>query len=96
MKHQTIGTLTFHIDPSVPAVYVYLRDAEDFRSFKTVSINEEVNVDLDADDNVIGIEMLGPGSLDIVLKTVVPRYHLKQLEQLKQRKKMFEDVFQPA
>ena len=96
MKHQTIGTITFHVDPSVPAVYVYLRDTEGFRSCRTVSINDEVNIDLDADGHVIGVEMLGPGSLDVVLNTVVPQYHLEQLEQLSQHKKMFDDLFQPV
>ncbi|MGD0089538.1 MAG: DUF2283 domain-containing protein [Planctomycetota bacterium] len=95
-KRQQIGSLTLSIDPSVPAVYVYLREREGFRSYNTVVIDDDVNVDLDAEGNVIGVEMLGPGSLEVVLNIVVPRYHLDELKELSARKKIFEDVFQPA
>lgn len=95
-KKQQMGSLTFHIDPSVPAVYVYLREQEGFRSYKTVVIDDDVNVDLDAEGKVIGVEMLGPGSLEVVLNIVVPRYHVNELKELAARRKLFDDVFQPA
>jgi uncharacterized protein YuzE len=95
-KRQQIGSLTFQVDPSVPAVYVYLRAREGFRSHNTVVIDDDVNVDLDAEGNVIGVELLGPGSLEIVLNTVVPRYQVNELKELENQRKLLQAVFEPA
>ena len=47
-------------DPQADALYIYLRD--DLDVVKTIEIDDRRNVDLDADDKVIGVEVLSPGA----------------------------------
>ncbi|MCY3020633.1 MAG: DUF2283 domain-containing protein [Planctomycetota bacterium] len=93
MGQHKIGSLTFHVDPNVPAVYVYLRDTDGFRSSKQVEVGEDVIVDLDAEGKLIGVELLGPASLNIVLTTVVKKYHARELRQLERSRDVIERVF---
>jgi uncharacterized protein YuzE len=50
----------YSYDPQADALYIYLRD--DIPVSKTIQIDDQRNVDVDAHGDVVGIEVLSPGS----------------------------------
>lgn len=58
-------------DTAADAMYLYLRDSADREVARTVAIDDGTNVDLDAEGNLLGIEVIGPHRnwpLDEILK----------------------------
>lgn len=53
-------------------------------------------MDLDAEGRLIGVEMLGPGSLQVVFQKVIPKYHAAGLKQLENRRRIIEEVLSGA
>lgn len=51
--------LTFRYDPHASAVYIYVGGTGFRIASKTVSLADDVMVDLDQDGKVIGVEILG-------------------------------------
>jgi hypothetical protein len=58
------------------ALYVQLRDARVTRTVELVK--DELLVDLDEHANVLGIEALRPGRLDVFLRELPDTYHLPE------------------
>lgn len=64
-------------DPSYGILYIQFRD--DTEVVKTVElIKDELLVDLDEHDNVVGIEVLRLGTLGSVLSRIPKTYHLPE------------------
>ncbi len=87
-----IGQLTVTIDPEAQAIYIYLRPREGFRSYKQEEPAPGVIVDFDANGKPIGIELLGPGKLDIVVKKVAAQYRIPGLKQILQKREEIEEL----
>lgn len=81
-----MGSLTVQWDLRIPALYVYLQDPTHFRAARSKKVGEGVVIDFDTRGRPIGVEMLGKGSLDVVLKQIVQKYHVPQLRQLESRR----------
>ncbi len=45
-------------DPEADAVYIYFKEIEKGEVTQTVSLNDSVNIDLDAEGRTLGIEIL--------------------------------------
>jgi len=45
-------------DKEADAVYVYFKDIAQGEVSKTISLNDSINIDLDADGKILGIEIL--------------------------------------
>lgn len=52
-----IGSVRVETDPQVRATYVYLQNSEDRKVKKTINFGNAF-VDVDADNNIIGLEIL--------------------------------------
>jgi len=50
--------ITFSVDPGANAAYVTLADFEKNEVVETITILSQINLDLDADGKVLGIEIL--------------------------------------
>ena len=87
-----MGSLTIQFDTAIPAVYVYLRDPQGFKSHKSKEVGKGVIVDLDSVGNLIGVELLGPGSLKIVLEKVVAQFRAPALKQLESKRRVIEEL----
>ena len=87
-----VGSLTVQFDTAIPAVYVYLRDPQGFKSHKSKEVGNGVVVDLDALGNLIGVELLGPGSLQVVLDKVVTQFGAPALRQLESKRRVLEEL----
>lgn len=46
------------IDKEADAGYIYFKDIEEGEVKKTISLNENINIDLDQEGKVLGIEIL--------------------------------------
>ena len=46
------------LDKDADAAYIYFKDISEGEVVKTISLNESVNIDLDAEGRTIGIEIL--------------------------------------
>ena len=55
-------------DPEAMSLYIQIKDAKVKR---TLEVAPEIFVDLDDDDDLIGVEMLRPGQLTILKKIAV-------------------------
>lgn len=58
------------------ALHVQFRDAPVAKTVELVK--DELLVDLDEFDNVLGIEALRPGTLDLILEKLPKTYHLPE------------------
>ena len=45
-------------DKDVDVVYIYFKDIDEGEVVQTISLNDSVNIDLDADGKTLGIEIL--------------------------------------
>ncbi len=72
-------------DHYAKAIYIRLQEKERGR---TIEINENLNIDLDDDGNLIGVEILNPDEypLERILKPVVEEYTEKDSESVEIRK----------
>ena len=92
MGETKMGSVTVQFDTRVPAVYVYLKDPIGFQSSKSKKIAPGVVVDLDEEGKLIGVELLGPGSLEVVFRKVIPEYKAKILRQLEPKRRLLEEI----
>jgi len=46
------------IDKEANAAYIYFKDISEGEVAKTISLNESINIDLDKDGKILGIEVL--------------------------------------
>lgn len=60
-------------DPQADALYIYLRD--DASVSKTIQVDDQRNVDVDAEGNAVGIEILSPGSF-FPVQDLITRFEL--------------------
>lgn len=90
-----IGNLTVTIDPESQCIYIYLRPKEGFRSYKSEEPAPGVILDFDANGKPIGIELIGPGKLDILVKKIAGRYGIPGLKQVLQKREQIEELLQP-
>ena len=70
--------MLINFDPQAITIYFQIKDEKVFRS---VEIAPEIFVDLDADDDLIGVEMLRPTQLTI-LKKIAVQYHTPTLKDI--------------
>lgn len=86
-----VGSLTISVDAVAQAIYIYLRPTKGFRSYRQEEPRKGVIVDFDAEGRVIGVELLGPGRLDLVVKQLIPKYHIPALRQVLARQEAIEE-----
>lgn len=89
-----IGQLTVTVDPQAQAIYIYLRSPQGFRSYRQEEPQVGVVIDFDSEGKPIGIELLGPGKLDIVINKIAPRYHIPALKQVLQKRRAIEELLE--
>ena len=65
-------------DPEAMSLYIQIKNAKVRR---TIEVAPETFVDLDADDDLIGVEMLRPGKLTI-LKKIAADYNIPYLKNI--------------
>ncbi len=87
-----VTSLTVQFDTQIPAIYVYLRDPKGFRAARSLEVGPGVVADLDTNGKLIGVELLGPGSLEVVFKKVMRRFKAPQLRQLHHRERMIKEL----
>jgi uncharacterized protein YuzE len=46
------------LDKEADAAYIYFKDIADGEVAKTISLNDSINIDLDADGQILGLEIL--------------------------------------
>lgn len=92
MNETKVGSVTVQFDTRIPAVYLYLRDPEGFRSHQSKQVADGVIVDLDEKGDVMGIELLGPQDLEAVLEKVIPANDAEILKQLESKRQILEEI----
>lgn len=66
--------LTLELDEDADAAYLKVGTGE---VVQTVEYNESIMIDLDAYGMVVGIEILGGGSVEIPVDDLVSKYHIR-------------------
>jgi len=58
IKLQLYNLMKIDFDKDVDAAYIYLDDALENNVAKTININENITLDFDSEDKLVGIEVL--------------------------------------
>ncbi len=82
---QRSGTLNFTIfldDNEIEAIYLKIRNNKVYKS-EEIGSNGEAVIDLDRKGQVVGIEMLEPGSVTVQeIKSIQKKYNIPELKHL--------------
>ena len=96
MSEARVCSVTVQFDTRIPAVYLYLRDPQGFRSHTSKQVAAGIVLDLDEKGDVMGIELLGPQNLEAVLRQVIPAESAEILKQLDSRRRIPEEILSSA
>ena len=74
------GDIIITCDPKVEALYIQMREG---KVAKTVEYDEDIYVDLNSQNHLIGIELLNPSEVSpSELKRIASKYHVPDLRSI--------------